>query len=75
MLSVKGIFDGKNLKLLEKVNISKPRKVIITFLDDEESHITNDELLYVAEKGGAFNFLNDSEEDIYTDKDLKVKYK
>lgn len=28
----------------------------------------------VAEKGGSFDFLNDTAEDIYSDKDLKVKY-
>jgi len=75
MLSIKGIYDGKNLELLDKVEVNKPRKVIVTFLDEDEADITNDELLYVAEKGKAFDFLNDMDEDIYTDKDLKIKYK
>ena len=75
MLSVKAIYDGKNIKLLEKVEERKPGKVIVTFLDEEDSEINNDEILYVAEKGGAFDFLSDPAEDIYTDKDLKVKYK
>jgi hypothetical protein len=75
MLSVKAIYDGKNIKLLEKVELNKPAKVIVTFLDDEGADISNDEILYVAEKGGAFDFLNDPDEDIYSDKDLKVKYK
>lgn len=75
MLSVKAIYDGKNIKLLEKVEVRKPGKVIVTFLDEEDSDINNNEILYVAEKSGAFDFLNDPEEDIYSDKDLKVKYK
>ena len=75
MLSVKAIYDGKNVKLLENVEVKKPGKVIVTFLDEEDSDISNQEILLVAEKGGAFDFLNDPAEDIYTDKDLKVKYK
>ncbi len=74
MLSVKAIYDGKNIKLLEDVKVSKPRKVILTFLDDEELDFTSDEILFVAEKGGSFDFLNDPKEDIYTDANLKVKY-
>ena len=76
MLTVKAIYDGKNLKLLDKVSIKKPTNVLVTFLDDEsDSEIANEDLLLLAEKGGAFDFLNDPEEDIYTDDDLKVRYK
>lgn len=75
MLSVKAIFDGKNIKLLKNVEVKKPRNVIITFLDEDDSEISNSELLMVAEKGGAFDFLDDPDEDIYSDKDLKVRYK
>lgn len=32
MISIKGIFDGKKVKCLEKVDINEPQKVIITFL-------------------------------------------
>jgi predicted DNA-binding antitoxin AbrB/MazE fold protein len=36
MLKVKGIYDGKKVKILEKVNIpdGKPQEVIITFLNE-----------------------------------------
>ena len=40
-LSVKGIFDGKQVKLLEQVSLPEGTQVIITFLVDEglaESH-------------------------------------
>lgn len=76
MLTVKAIYDGKKLKLLDKVSIKKPTNVLVIFLDDEsDSEISNKDLLRLAEKGGAFNFLNDPEEDIYSDDDLKVRYK
>ncbi|MBK9330965.1 MAG: hypothetical protein IPM96_00845 [Ignavibacteria bacterium] len=75
MLSVKAIFDGKEIKLLEKIASKKPGKVIVTFPDEDDPVIKNYEILYVAEKGGSFDFLNDPAEDIYSDKDLKVKYK
>ncbi|MEO8209253.1 MAG: hypothetical protein ABI840_01730 [bacterium] len=32
MLSIKGVYDGKKLELSGKVEINKPRKVIVTFL-------------------------------------------
>ena len=76
MLTVKAIYDGKKLKFLDKVSIKKPTNVLVTFLDDEsDSEIAHEDLLRLAEKGGAFDFLNDPEEDIYTDDDLKVRYK
>lgn len=75
MISVKAIYDGKNIKLLEEVKLNFPRKVIITFLDDEESDFSGKEIMGVAEKGGSFDFLNDPQEDVYTDENLKVKYK
>ena len=75
MLSVQGTFDGKKLKLNRELKIRSAKKVIVTFLDDADEDITNEELLMLADKGGAFDFLKNKEEDIYTDKDLKVKYK
>lgn len=74
MLSIQGVYDGKKLKLIQEVKILFPRKVIVTFLDTVEDEITSEELNYLAEKGGAFDFLKKKEEDIYSDKDLKVKY-
>jgi len=74
MLSVRAIYDGKTLKLLDKVNVKKPKQVILTFLDKEESDISSVELHYFSAKSGALDFLKD-EEDIYSDKDLKVRYK
>jgi len=33
------------------------------------------EIAKLAESGGAFDFLADAEEDIYSDEDLKVRYR
>jgi len=35
MLSVRAIYDGKKLQLIDKIKIRKPKEVIITFLDEE----------------------------------------
>lgn len=75
MLSVKAIYDGKRLKLLEKLQINKPREVIVTFLDEPDTEISTDELQLLADNSGAFEFLNNEEDDIYSDKDLKVRFK
>jgi hypothetical protein len=72
MLSIKAIYDGKQIKFLEKINISSPKKVIVTFLDDEDE---SSDIYKLAEEGGSFNFLKEPQEDIYTDKNLKTKYK
>jgi len=75
MLSVRAIYDGKNLNFLEKVKVKSPKEVIVTFLDENDTEITSAELHRLAAKGGAFDFLNGKKEDIYSDKDLKKKYK
>lgn len=74
MLSVKGIYDGKEIKFLEKIEISSPKKVIVTFLDDE-TEFPQDTIYKLAEESGSFDFLKEPEEDIYSDEKLKVKYK
>ncbi|MFH1003966.1 MAG: hypothetical protein V1781_00465 [Bacteroidota bacterium] len=75
MISVQGIYDGKKLRLLENIKVRTPKKVIITFLEKIEDELTSEELHYLADKGGGFDFLKTKEDDIYSDHDLKVKYK
>ena len=36
MHSVKGIYDGEKVQLLEKVPVEKPCKVIVTFEEEED---------------------------------------
>ncbi|MBI1939796.1 MAG: hypothetical protein HYS25_16935 [Ignavibacteriales bacterium] len=75
MLSVKGIYDGKKILLLDEVKISSPRKVIVTFLEESEEGEIQKEIYASAEKSSSFEFLKEPEEDIYTDNDLKARYK
>jgi hypothetical protein len=72
MLSIKAIYDGKQIKFLEKIYISSPKNVIVTFLDDENEL---SDIYKLAEEGGSFDFLKEPQEDIYTDKNLKTRYK
>lgn len=71
MVSVHAIYDGKTLKLLDNVRVNTPKKVTITFLDDDLEGFT---MNHIAQAGGAFDFLEAEEEDVYTDKDMRVKY-
>jgi hypothetical protein len=64
MLSLKAVYDGKEIKFKEEIKIDAPRNVIVTFLDEPGEDM----------KGGPFTFLNNPDEDIYSDNDLKVKY-
>jgi hypothetical protein len=74
MLSIRGTYDGKQLRLSDKVNINSPKRVIVTFLDEENDELSSDEMLLIVAQGGAFDFLSE-EEDTYSDKDMKVVYK
>jgi len=74
MLSVKGIYDGGQIRLLDEVKIKAPQKVIVTFLEETDDEIQK-EIYSTAEKSGSFEFLKEPAEDIYTDKDLIIKYK
>jgi len=76
MIAVKAVYDGRDVKLPGSIHIYKPQKVIITFLesdDSEDAQITEGIAQLVAESK-SFNFLKDEEEDVYSDADLKVKY-
>jgi hypothetical protein len=75
MLSVNAIYDGEKIRLLDEVDLKSPRRVIVTFLDDGVDDLPATELLKLSAASGALDFLNDPAEDVYTDADLKVRYK
>ena len=75
MISIQGIYDGKKLRLFEKIKVRSPKKIIVTFLDNPDDEITTIEIHYLVDNGGSFDFLSENEKDIYTDKDLKLEYK
>ncbi len=74
MLSVRAIYDGKNIKLLEKVDIEQPKEIIVTFLDSNVTSVLQEDLYKLAETDKSLDFLKEPEEDLYSDKDLKKKY-
>lgn len=77
MLSVRAIYDGRELKLLEAVEVKSPQSVIVVFLDSEdwtEEEIKGQEIGQMALDSGALSFLYDDAEEVYSDSDLKVKY-
>jgi hypothetical protein len=39
MLAIKGIYDGESIKPIEKIPPHKQCRVVITFLDDEQSSL------------------------------------
>ena len=51
------------------------KRVVITFLGTSKDESLYQEIYKIAETGGSFDFLKAPEEDIYSDTDLKVKYK
>jgi septation ring formation regulator EzrA len=64
MVAVKGIFDGKIITLLEKVEAKKNSRVVVTFLDEIDSV---DEVRAMTTQSNGFDFWTDSKEDIYQD--------
>ncbi|MDQ3022121.1 MAG: hypothetical protein M3R36_16345 [Bacteroidota bacterium] len=44
MLSVKGIYNGKNITLLERIIVDSPKEVIITFLEPEINYWSKEEV-------------------------------
>lgn len=65
MLAVKGIYDGKSVKLLDKFTDKKKYRVIVTFIEEIESDIS--ELREFSSQMSGLDFWNDPNEDIYQD--------
>jgi len=64
MRSVKGIYDGEKIQLLEKPEQQKPCKVIVTFIEDD---IDTENLRQHPADEDAFDFWRVEEEDLYQD--------
>jgi hypothetical protein len=64
MISIKGIYDGKTLKLLEAINVQSPKKVIVTFVDDLDD---NEQVRQYASQTDSFSFWAEPAEDLYQD--------
>lgn len=75
MVSVRALYDGHQLQLLEKVNIHSTQEVIIVFpyLDSNtpDDDISAIEIANMVQDSGALGFLANEQEDIYSDEDIK----
>jgi hypothetical protein len=68
MLSVTGIYDGKNIYPLNAINERKKYKVIITFVEELANTTTEDSDIRNFGSGHAsLDFWDNPEEDIYQD--------
>ncbi len=69
MLAIKGIYDGKSIKALEKLPVKK-YKVVITFLEELDDA---EQLRDFAAQTDSFSFWQEPKEDIYQDYRTKKK--
>ena len=64
MLAVNGIYDGKNIRLTDKVNEKKKYRVIVTFIEEIEEDF---ELRVFSGQTRGLDFWHDEREDLYQD--------
>ncbi|MBI4535341.1 MAG: hypothetical protein HY708_03620 [Ignavibacteriae bacterium] len=64
MLTVKGIYDGKQIRPLKKLSLKKKYKVVITFLEEIED---SSGIRAFTSQSEGFSFWEDEREDIYQD--------
>ena len=65
MLAIHGIYDGKTIKITDKVTEKKKYKVVITFI--EEISQNDEDLRTFSSQTKGLEFWNDSREDVYQD--------
>ena len=64
MLAVNGIFDGRNIRLTDKVDEKKQYRVVVTFIEEIEQDA---ELRDFSSQTRSLDFWHDEREDIYQD--------
>ncbi len=79
MERVKGKYDGEKIILEGPLQNREPGEVVVIFQDNQKevpsvANVTGRTIARFLDGNPSFDFLNDPEEDIYTDKDLKIKY-
>jgi hypothetical protein len=70
MFAVNGIYDGKVVKITDKISEKKRYKVVVTFL--EELQQTDNDIREFSAQTDGLGYLEDPRENIYQDY-LKVK--
>ncbi len=68
MFAVNGIYDGKVVKITDKITEKKSYKFVVTFLEE----LSDNELREFSAQTDGLGFLEDPREDIYQDY-LKAK--
>ena len=65
MITIKGVYENGEIKLLEEVPAKAGSKVLVTFIEEEEDVLRN---ISFQQQSPAFdNYLKDSKEDLYQD--------
>ncbi|TVQ11617.1 MAG: hypothetical protein EA361_12380 [Bacteroidetes bacterium] len=65
MLAVNGIYDGKNIRLTEKVTEKKKYRVVVTFIEELEPN--EDMVRDLSSQTKGLEFWEDEREDVYQD--------
>ena len=65
MLAVHGIYDGKTVKITDRITEKKKFKVVVTFI--EELQQDDSELRNFSAQTSGLDFWEDSREDLYQD--------
>ena len=63
MLSVNGIYDGKSVRITDRITEKRKYKVVITFIEE----LPDDDIRDFSSQISALEFWEDSKEDIYQD--------
>jgi len=65
MITIKGVYENGEIKLLEAVPVKAGKKVLVTFIEEEDDVLRN---ISFQQQSPAFeNYLKDSKEDLYQD--------
>jgi predicted DNA-binding antitoxin AbrB/MazE fold protein len=67
MRKIRAIFQGGNFKPLEPIDLPENTRLTVALLDSDD--LSADAIAQLAREGGAFEFLNDAREDIYSESD------
>ena len=70
MLAIKGIYDGKTIRPLEKLPKNRKYKVIITFIEEINE---TEQLRNFSAQTNSFTFWKNEKEDLYQDYLAKSK--
>jgi hypothetical protein len=63
MLSVNGIYDGKTVKITDRITKKRKYKVVVTFIEE----LPDDSIRDFSAQISGLEFWEDSQEDIYQD--------